>query len=83
MPSKKRILETRNPHDVFDIVQLENGDYKVFCYDCPNKLYTIGPNETLKNFEVHLRNRYVNNKKSLKWKGIFLLVANPSPQVTS
>lgn len=61
MPSKKRILESRNPHDVFDIVQLENGDYKVFCYDCPNKLYTIGPNETLKNFEVHLRNRSHRN----------------------
>jgi hypothetical protein len=58
MPSKKRILQARNPHDVFDIVVLDNGDYKVFCYDCPNKLYTIGPNETLKNFEVHLRNRY-------------------------
>ncbi|CAO3671370.1 unnamed protein product [Umbelopsis ramanniana] len=61
MPSKKRILQTRNPHDVFDIVQLDNGDYKVFCYDCPNKLYTIGPNETLKNFEVHLRNRSHRN----------------------
>lgn len=69
MPSKKRILQARNPHDVFDIVQLENGDYKVFCYDCPNKLYTIGPNETLKNFEVHLRNRSHRNSVEARMRG--------------
>lgn len=30
---------------------------RIRCLDCPGKLYTPGPNTTLSNFEVHLRNR--------------------------
>lgn len=30
---------------------------RIRCNDCPGKLYTAGPNLTVENFEVHLRNR--------------------------
>ncbi|KAF9045336.1 hypothetical protein BJ165DRAFT_1404543 [Panaeolus papilionaceus] len=32
-------------------------EWRLKCLDCPGKLYTPGPGETLSNFEVHLRNR--------------------------
>ncbi|KAF2436181.1 SNF5-domain-containing protein [Tothia fuscella] len=42
-------------------VEPENMKYqwlpRVRCTDCPGKLYTPGPEHTLENFEVHLRNR--------------------------
>jgi SWI/SNF-related matrix-associated actin-dependent regulator of chromatin subfamily B protein 1 len=30
---------------------------RIRCMDCPGKLYTPGPEETVGNFEVHLKNR--------------------------
>jgi protein-tyrosine phosphatase len=30
---------------------------RIRCLDCPGKLYTAGPGQTLENFEVHLSNR--------------------------
>jgi SWI/SNF-related matrix-associated actin-dependent regulator of chromatin subfamily B protein 1 len=32
-------------------------EWRVKCADCPGKIYTLGPGETLSNFEVHLKNR--------------------------
>lgn len=32
-------------------------EWRVRCLDCPGKLYTPGPGETLTNFEIHLKNR--------------------------
>ncbi|KAF9516045.1 hypothetical protein BS47DRAFT_1341372 [Hydnum rufescens UP504] len=32
-------------------------EWRLKCYDCPGKLYTPGPDQTLENFIVHLRNR--------------------------
>ncbi|KAJ7628439.1 SNF5-domain-containing protein [Roridomyces roridus] len=32
-------------------------EWRIKCLDCPGKLYQPGPNETLSNYEVHLRNR--------------------------
>lgn len=32
-------------------------EWRVKCNDCPQKLYKPGPEETLENFEVHLKNR--------------------------
>lgn len=32
-------------------------EWRVRCQDCPGKLYTPGPGESLTNFEIHLRNR--------------------------
>ncbi|KAI5292966.1 SWI/SNF chromatin-remodeling complex subunit, partial [Ascosphaera atra] len=30
---------------------------RIRCHDCPGKLYTPGPMQTVDNFEVHLKNR--------------------------
>lgn len=30
---------------------------RIKCHDCPGKLYTAGPEQTVVNFEVHLKNR--------------------------
>ncbi|KAF2878107.1 hypothetical protein BDV95DRAFT_480117 [Massariosphaeria phaeospora] len=30
---------------------------RIRCNDCPGKLYTAGPEHTLENFEIHLKNR--------------------------
>lgn len=30
---------------------------RIRCIDCPGKLYTAGPNLSVENFEVHLKNR--------------------------
>ncbi|KAG5734821.1 hypothetical protein E4T56_gene757 [Termitomyces sp. T112] len=32
-------------------------EWRIKCLDCPGKLYTPGPGETLANYEVHLKNR--------------------------
>ncbi|KAG8679550.1 SWI/SNF chromatin-remodeling complex subunit [Ceratobasidium sp. 394] len=32
-------------------------EFRLKCLDCPGKLYTPGPEQTLTNFEVHLKNR--------------------------
>ncbi|KAI0729517.1 hypothetical protein C8Q72DRAFT_777824 [Fomitopsis betulina] len=32
-------------------------EWRLKCLDCPGKLYTPGPGETLQNYEVHLKNR--------------------------
>lgn len=56
-------LQQRFPPDRFDIVLRRgvggNGaaEWRVRCLDCPGKVYKPGPDETLQNFEVHLRNR--------------------------
>jgi SWI/SNF-related matrix-associated actin-dependent regulator of chromatin subfamily B protein 1 len=33
------------------------NEWRVKCHDCPGRLYNPGPDETLNNFEVHLKNR--------------------------
>lgn len=35
---------------------------RIRCYDCPGKVYTPGPDMTVTNFEVHLRNRVHREK---------------------
>jgi SWI/SNF-related matrix-associated actin-dependent regulator of chromatin subfamily B protein 1 len=30
---------------------------RIRCIDCPGKLYTAGPEHSVANFEVHLKNR--------------------------
>ena len=35
---------------------------RIRCNDCPGKLYTPGPDETINNFEVHLKNRMHRDK---------------------
>ncbi|KDR74029.1 hypothetical protein GALMADRAFT_71483 [Galerina marginata CBS 339.88] len=35
----------------------ETPDWRIWCWDCPGKLYFPGPGETLSNLTVHLQNR--------------------------
>jgi SWI/SNF-related matrix-associated actin-dependent regulator of chromatin subfamily B protein 1 len=35
---------------------------RIRCHDCPGKLYTPGPEMTVENFEVHLKNRLHREK---------------------
>lgn len=37
---------------------------RIRCNDCPGKLYTAGPELTVENFEVHLKNR--NHKERVE-----------------
>ncbi|KAJ3173525.1 SWI/SNF chromatin-remodeling complex subunit [Geranomyces variabilis] len=47
------------PDDRFDIVPKgRTGELRLKCLDCPGKLYQTGPNESLTNFEIHLKNRH-------------------------
>ena len=35
---------------------------RIRCSDCPGKLYNAGPEQTVNNFELHLKNRgHMNN----------------------
>ncbi|CAG8538666.1 10718_t:CDS:10 [Acaulospora morrowiae] len=53
-------LQRKYPHDHFDIIQQPNhypAEFLVKCFDCPGKLYKLGPDLTLGNFEIHLKNK--------------------------
>ena len=59
-------LRLRFPLDRFEIQLRPRGagvpppavaEWRVRCQDCPGKLYTPGPGESLTNFEIHLKNR--------------------------
>ncbi|KAF7762167.1 hypothetical protein Agabi119p4_8760 [Agaricus bisporus var. burnettii] len=54
-------MRSRYPDDRFEaILRKTTGnppDWRIRCLDCPGKLYTPGPGESLSNYEVHLRNR--------------------------
>ncbi|CAK7562422.1 MAG: SWI/SNF chromatin-remodeling complex subunit [Sporothrix epigloea] len=39
---------------------------RIRCHDCPGKLYTPGPETTVGNFEVHLKNRFHREKVELR-----------------
>ncbi|ORX41203.1 hypothetical protein BD324DRAFT_613614 [Kockovaella imperatae] len=65
-------LRAKYPLDSFIIVpKLRPADqpsapleWRIKCTDCPGKVYTLGPGETLDNFEVHLRNRQHVEKRT-------------------
>ncbi|KAF2203046.1 SNF5-domain-containing protein [Delitschia confertaspora ATCC 74209] len=44
---------------------------RIRCVDCPGKLYTAGPDHTVENFEVHLKNRQhkTNVEKRISRRG--------------
>jgi len=46
-----------HPTSNIELVIRSDGDYRIRCVDCPGKLYTPGPQKTLANFEIHLKNR--------------------------
>ncbi|KAI9047895.1 hypothetical protein LZ554_007697 [Drepanopeziza brunnea f. sp. 'monogermtubi'] len=46
---------------------------RIRCNDCPGKLYTPGPERTVGNFEVHLRNRQHRDKRFARgWSGCII-----------
>ncbi|RDB23387.1 SWI/SNF chromatin-remodeling complex subunit snf5 [Hypsizygus marmoreus] len=58
----KEAMMARYPNDNFDIILRKvnassSPEWRIKCLDCPGKLYTPGPGETLGNYEVHLKNR--------------------------
>ncbi|KAH7101663.1 SNF5-domain-containing protein [Auriculariales sp. MPI-PUGE-AT-0066] len=68
-------MHEQYPHDVFHVIARVRGQpvdpnvpiaddevWRLKCSDCPGKLYKPGPDETLNNFEVHLRNRLHRQK---------------------
>jgi len=66
-------LRTRYPDDKFEIIMkivsgVEQG-WRIKCVDCPGKLYTPGPGETLANYEVHLKNRLHRSKVNIRLNG--------------
>lgn len=42
---------------------------RIRCHDCPGKLYTPGPDTTVGNFEVHLKNKGHREKVNLRVQG--------------
>ncbi|KAH8810545.1 hypothetical protein DL96DRAFT_1627508 [Flagelloscypha sp. PMI_526] len=63
LTSELAALRLKYPRDRVGAIQRRFPDdrgveWRLKCLDCPGKLYKPGPDETLLNFEVHLRNRY-------------------------
>ncbi|KAI9145543.1 hypothetical protein BKA69DRAFT_1171990 [Paraphysoderma sedebokerense] len=51
-------VSEKYPHDRFDFVKSREGIVRIKCLDCDlTRYYSIGPGETLDNFEKHLKNR--------------------------
>jgi hypothetical protein len=60
LSSATHTMHLQYPDDRFIIEprQVNNSPaWRIRCLDCPTKLYSPGPGETLSNFTVHLRNR--------------------------
>ncbi|CAG8627522.1 803_t:CDS:10, partial [Ambispora gerdemannii] len=56
---QRDLLARKYPRDRFDITQRSNkpNEFRIRCSDCPGRLYQPGPDLTLNNFEIHLKNR--------------------------
>ncbi|KAJ7672593.1 SNF5-domain-containing protein [Mycena polygramma] len=55
-------MQAKWRNDKFEVIlrkvnSASTPEWRIKCLDCPGKLYTPGPGETLSNYEVHLRNR--------------------------
>ncbi|WWC92081.1 uncharacterized protein L201_007035 [Kwoniella dendrophila CBS 6074] len=65
-------LRAKYPRDDFVVVQKPRPvdappggqiEWRAKCMDCPGRIYSLGPGETLQNFEVHLKNRaHIQNR---------------------
>lgn len=56
----KEAMMEKYPDDNFILRKAHSGstgEWRIKCLDCPGKLYTPGPAESLGNYEVHLKNR--------------------------
>ncbi|KAJ3041970.1 SWI/SNF chromatin-remodeling complex subunit [Rhizophlyctis rosea] len=75
---QRESLMSRYPNDLFDVVTKgPGGPMRIKCLDCPGKLYQLGPDQSLGNFEVHLRNRHhranVNSRVGLPRRPVGLM----------
>ncbi|KAJ7507204.1 SNF5-domain-containing protein [Mycena galericulata] len=55
-------MQAKYKSDRFEVIlrkvnSASTPEWRIKCLDCPGKLYQPGPNETLANYEVHLKNR--------------------------
>ncbi|WVQ95720.1 hypothetical protein IAU59_002819 [Kwoniella sp. CBS 9459] len=58
-------MRAKYPRDDFVVIQKPRPaemhdapiEWRAKCMDCPGRIYSLGPGETLLNFEVHLKNR--------------------------
>jgi len=66
-------MQAKYPDDKFEVLlRRPNGttpEWRVRCLDCPGKLYTPGPGESLNNYEVHLKNRQHRGKVQARLSG--------------
>ncbi|THG99270.1 hypothetical protein EW026_g3053 [Hermanssonia centrifuga] len=65
-------MQERYPDDRFEaILRVTTGVavWRIKCLDCPGKLYTPGPGETLTNYEVHIGNRLHRLKVTNRLEG--------------
>ncbi|CAG8627324.1 11846_t:CDS:10 [Dentiscutata erythropus] len=63
-------LNRKYPRDCFDIIQRPNHhptEFRIKCFDCPGKLYQPGPDLTLGNFEIHLKNKSHRMAVEKRW----------------
>lgn len=67
-PETKKIESKAVKSDNFSLSAPLPANHKAYfsprirCMDCPGKLYNAGPEQTVSNFELHLRNRaHLNN----------------------
>lgn len=64
LTSSASALRASKPDDRFEIIQRPSKtnagqvEWRIRCYDCPGKIYTPGPGETLENFNIHVANRH-------------------------
>lgn len=47
---------SKYPADIIEVVR-KGGEWRFKCTDCIGKLYSVGPGQTMGNFELHLKNR--------------------------
>ncbi|KAF8958931.1 hypothetical protein BDZ97DRAFT_1839880, partial [Flammula alnicola] len=62
LSSAMQAMQARYPNDRFEVILRKvnassTPEWRIKCLDCPGKLYTPGPGETLSNYDVHLKNR--------------------------
>ncbi|KAF7366705.1 hypothetical protein MSAN_00928600 [Mycena sanguinolenta] len=67
-------MQERFRDDKFEVIlrkvnSASTPEWRIKCLDCPGKLYTPGPGETLSNYEVHLKKPSPSSaRKRSDWK---------------
>ncbi|KAJ7106060.1 hypothetical protein C8R43DRAFT_906320 [Mycena crocata] len=54
-------MQNEYRNDKFEVILKSSAtrpsEWRIKCFDCPGKVYITGPNQTLNNYELHLKNR--------------------------